>query len=200
VRGLKELVNDLNHKGVRAAFIPAAAGTHDEHDSLAMIPVEDEAGVPLYFSESRESLEEQCAEVEAEDGFNHGLELKRLDHLAAVARNLDAQTHFWTHFLGIPLFGEVVTPAMVIRQFRIGDAVIELLGPNSPESPLHKRSPGLISMMSVEVANVQAAVNRVRSAGLTISEPATGVLPGTSTATSPAAEASGMGLQLLEYA
>lgn len=201
VRGLNEQVEELKRTGLRAEKIPAAAGGNDdERFSVAFIPVEDEAGVPLFLCESGISVEDQFAQIEAEDGFNHALEVKRLDHLAAVARNLDAQTHFWTHFLRIPLFGEVVTPAMIIRQFKIGDAIIELLGPNSSDSPLNKRAPGLISMMSVEVANLLAAVERVRSAGLTISEPAAGVLPGTITATIPASEASGIALQLLQFA
>ena len=36
--------------------------------------------------------------------------LKRLDHLAAMAPNLEDATSFWTDVLGVPVHGEVRTP------------------------------------------------------------------------------------------
>ncbi|MFO0808732.1 MAG: VOC family protein [Gemmataceae bacterium] len=125
--------------------------------------------------------------------------LKRLDHLASVAYDLDAQTRYWVDTLGVPLFGEVVAPTMVIRQFRLGDAIFELLGPNGEDSPIRKRSPGLISMASWEVDDLDAVVAQARAAGFTPSDPAAGVLPGTRTATIPATELGGVAMQLLQY-
>lgn len=131
--------------------------------------------------------------------LNHALPLKRLDHLAAVAPDLDKTSRYWTDTLGIPVFGEVLSPTTRIRQFKVGDAIIELLGPATPDSPIHGRPPGLISMVAMEVPDVAAAVAHARAADFTAPDPATGVLPGTRTATIPAAELSGMALQLLEY-
>jgi hypothetical protein len=82
---------------------------------------------------------------------------------------------------------------------KIGDAIVELLGPDSPESPLASRPPGLSSMAAWEVGDLDAAVALARERGFTPSEPATGVLPGTRVATIPGAELSGVGMQLLEY-
>jgi hypothetical protein len=88
---------------------------------------------------------------------------------------------------------------MVIRQFQIGDAVMELLGPASADSPIHRRPSGLVSMIAWEVDNLTAAVDQARTAGFTVPDPATGVLPGTRTATIPAAELAGVAMQMLEY-
>lgn len=127
------------------------------------------------------------------------LQPKRLDHLAAVAPDLEDATRYWTETLGVPVFGEVRTPMMIIRQFKIGDAILELLGPATPDSPVAARSPGLAGMIAVEVPDLAAAVAAARAAGFSPPDPATGVLPGTRTATVPAAELGGLGLQLLEY-
>lgn len=131
--------------------------------------------------------------------FNHAFPLKRLDHLAVIAPDLEAATRYWADVLGIPPTGEVTSPTTIIRQFQIGDAIVELLGPATPESPLGQRPPGLISMNSFEVENLDAAVAAARAAGFNPSDPAPGALPGTRTATIPGAELSGLSLQLLQY-
>jgi catechol 2,3-dioxygenase-like lactoylglutathione lyase family enzyme len=131
--------------------------------------------------------------------LDQGFPLKRLDHLAAVAPDIEASTRYWTDVLGVPVAGEVATATMIIRQMKIGDAIFELLGPASPESPIAKRPPGLASMCAFEVPDLAAAVEQARVAGFTCPDPGPGALPGTRVATIPAAELSGMGLQLLEY-
>jgi catechol 2,3-dioxygenase-like lactoylglutathione lyase family enzyme len=199
VKKLAALLDELGRRGVPHTSLKNSDVTGEPPGPIVRLAVEDAAGMPLFVQEHALSPEEQTAEVVAEDGLNHKLAVRRLDHLAAVASNLDAQTHFWTHLLGIPLFGEVVTPVMVIRQFKIGDAILELLGPATPESPIHQRAPGLISMMSLEVADLNAAVAQAKSAGFTISDPAKGALPGTIIATIPATQTSGLTVQLLQY-
>jgi catechol 2,3-dioxygenase-like lactoylglutathione lyase family enzyme len=129
----------------------------------------------------------------------HRLPVKRIDHLAIVAHDLEAKTQFWTDILGVPVTGEVTTPTMVIRQLRIGDAILELLGPASADSPIHQRPPGLVSVASLEVADLQAAVTLVRKAGFTISDPAPGPLPSTHIATVSGDQLGGLNLQLLQY-
>src|SRR5205823_5843205 len=130
--------------------------------------------------------------------LQHALPLKRLDHLAAMAPNLATTTSFWTASLGVPLFGEVRTPVMVINQMRVGDVNLELLGPATPESPMASRPPGPARMAAFEVPDVAAAVEHARAAGFTAPDPAPGPLPGTLTATVSAAQLSGLGLQLLQ--
>ena len=131
--------------------------------------------------------------------FTHALALKRLDHLAAITPDLAGATRFFTDVLEVPVFGEVAGRAMVIRQMKIGDAILELLGPDGAESPLHKRPPGIASMCAFEVPNLDEAVATARERGFTPGEPAIGVVPGTRVATIPASELAGLGMQLLEY-
>jgi catechol 2,3-dioxygenase-like lactoylglutathione lyase family enzyme len=131
--------------------------------------------------------------------FESNFPLKRLDHLAAIAPDIEGTTRAWVDVLGVPLHGEVRTPAMVIRQFKLGDAIMELLGPSGPESPVAARPPGLVSMCAFEVETLVAAVALARERGFTVTDPSTGVLPGTRTATIPPDQLSGLALQLLEY-
>jgi catechol 2,3-dioxygenase-like lactoylglutathione lyase family enzyme len=200
VHDLDGTIAELRSKGIAATTFAAASPDGEERATFARLEIEDAAGVPLWLCRYSTDEDGRLAEVEGEDGFNHTLPVKRLDHLAAVARNLEAQTHFWTHTLGVPLFGEVVAPTMIVRQFKIGDAIIELLGPNGPDSLIHTRPPGLISMMSLEVPDLAEAVAQARAAGFTPPDPAKGVLPSTIFATVPATETGGVALQMLQYA
>jgi catechol 2,3-dioxygenase-like lactoylglutathione lyase family enzyme len=147
---------------------------------------------------AKASRDQHTATVPQGD-LGHSLPLKRLDHLAAVAHDLDAKTQFWADVLGVSVTGEVVTPTMIIRQLRIGDAILELLGQAAPDSPLYQRPPGLVSIATWEVDDLETAVGQVRRAGFTVPDPAAGVLPKTRTATIPAAQLGGLAMQLLEY-
>ncbi|MHB8575411.1 MAG: VOC family protein [Dehalococcoidia bacterium] len=125
--------------------------------------------------------------------------LKRLDHLTAIAPDLDATTHFWTEVLDLQVADEVRTPTTIIRQFKIGDAIIELLGPATPDSLLAQRPPGLLSMIACEVVDIDAAVAQARTAGFTVADATPGALPHTRVTSIPGSELSGLTLQLLEY-
>ncbi|MGK2966362.1 MAG: VOC family protein [Tepidiformaceae bacterium] len=131
--------------------------------------------------------------------LEHDFPLKRIDHLAGFVSDIEAATRFWVDVLGVPVFGEISTPAIVIRQMRMGDAIFEVLAATGPDSPLASRPPGLASMCAFEVPDLQAAVELARARGFTAPDPAFGVLPRARTSTIPATELSGMGLQLLEY-
>ena len=67
------------------------------------------------------------------------------------------------------------------------------------DSPLHQRPPGLVSLASWEVDDLDAVVQQARATGFHPSDPATGVLPGTRTATISSPEMAGWTMQLLEY-
>lgn len=132
--------------------------------------------------------------------FGHSFPLKRLDHLAAIAPDLEAATAFWGDVLGVPVYGEITTPQLIIRQLKIGDAILELLGPATPESPMASRPASLASMAAWEVSgSLDEAVALARSRGFTPTDPEAGVIPGTRRSTIPAGELGGVGMQLLEY-
>jgi hypothetical protein len=88
---------------------------------------------------------------------------------------------------------------LIIRQLRLGGAVLELLGAASPDSPIHQRVPGPVRMASWEVPDVDHAVALARQAGFTPSDPAPGPLPGTRISTIPGPELAGVHMQLLQY-
>ena len=132
--------------------------------------------------------------------FAHTFPLKRLDHLALIAPDLDAATALWTGPLGLRVAGAIRAPGMVIRQIQAGGAILELLGPDGPGSRMAGRPAGLASMAAWEVqGSLDDAVRLAGSRGFTVSEPEAGVIPGTRRASIPAAELGGLGMQLLEY-
>jgi hypothetical protein len=156
----------------------------------AWLPLHEQAGTDLVLLRR---------ERHADSPLAHSFPLKRLDHLAVVTHDLEEKTRFWAEVLSVPVAGEVKTPAMVIRQLRIGDAVLELLGPASPASPIWKRPVGLVSMASWEVSDLDDAVRRAREAGFTVPDPVEGVLPGTRIATIQGSELAGVNMRLLQY-
>lgn len=129
----------------------------------------------------------------------HDFPLKRLDHLAALAPDIEVTQQAWTDVLGVPVFGEVRGRGIIIRQMKVGDAIVELLSPEAADSPMRQRPPGLSSMCAFEVADLDAAVAFARQRGFTLADPADGILPGTRVTTIPGGQLSGLGLQLLEY-
>ena len=156
-------------------------------------------GITAGLVQYTQARSESHARRAADGRFDHTFPLKRLDHLAAMAPNLDETTEAWANSLGVGVSGEVRGTGMIIRQLKIGDAVLELLGPDGPESRLHGRPGGLASMCAFEVPDIDAAVALARERGFTCPEANPGVLPGTRVTTIPAAELAGMGLQLLQY-
>lgn len=168
-----------------------------KRSELAVLPELPDAGVRLRLIQHYQSGAEIFAEHTG--GKEHATPLKRLDHLAAVAPDLETACRFWDEVLGIPTVGEVVSPTVVVRQLRIGDAMFELLGPATPDSPIRQRPPGLNSMFSVEVPDLDAAVAHVEAAGFTLAERRIGTLPGTIIAVIPGTQTSGVNVQFLQY-
>lgn len=189
----------LAEHGVQREAIAVTATDGRPIGAAAELGIADRAMTEIVLIQYPESPADRHARHEAAGLLDHRFPLARLDHLAAVAPDLDAATRFWTDTLGVPVAGEIRTPVMIIRQMRIGDAVFELLGPATPDSPIASRPPGIVSMAAFEVPDLDAAVAQARAAGFTPSEPAPGVLPGTRTATIPAVELGGIAIQLLQY-
>ena len=131
--------------------------------------------------------------------FEHDFPLERLDHLAVITGDLDAMTTWWADVVGVATVGEVRGRGMIIRQLQIGDAVLESVGPDGPDSPVATRPPGLASVTAFEVGDVAAVVALARDRGFTVAEPAAGVLPDSIVATIGADQLGGLALQLIEF-
>jgi len=194
VANLDEALLELARKGVEAAALPDGGGVR-----MAPLAAVADACAPLTLVQYGQSTAELHTGLAGMGALDHALRLKRLDHLAAAAPNHERVTRYWNEHLGIPTWGEIVTKTTVIRQMKIGDAIVELLGPASADSPIHSRKPGLSSMTAFEVPDLDAAVATARDRGFTVSDPETGSLPGTRVARVPADELCGLGLQLLQY-
>ncbi|MFN0094594.1 MAG: VOC family protein [Dehalococcoidia bacterium] len=165
----------------------------------ALIPDSGGAGCPVGMMAYATLRAERVAAREARGLLAHDFPLKRLDHLAIIAPKLDETVAFWGGVLGVQPFGEVAGRGMIIKQMKVGDAIVELLGPDTPDSPLASRPAGLIPMAAFEVPDLAAAVALARERGFTLPDPAGGVLPGTRVSTISPDQMGGLSLQLLEY-
>lgn len=132
--------------------------------------------------------------------FDHDLPLVRLDHLAAITFDPDAACAFWADVFGVPTTGRVTGRGMDIRQLRLGDATLELIGPDGADSPVLGRAEGLVSVTAFEVDDLDAVVETVRARGFSVPDGADGVLPNSRTATVSADQLGGLALQLIQFA
>ncbi len=187
----------LAERGIQATSTAIYDAAGKKRLDLAILPDMPDAATRVRLMQPAMSDDERLTEYLG--GQQHALPLKRLDHLAAVAPDLERSCRFWNEVLGVPTVGEVVSPVVVVRQLKIGDAMFELLGPATPDSPIRQRPPGLNSMFSVEVPDLDATVAHVEAAGFTAADRRVGTLPGTIVATIPAAQTSGVNVQLLQY-
>ncbi|MHB8575972.1 MAG: VOC family protein [Dehalococcoidia bacterium] len=199
VSNMQAAVAELAGKGVTATLRTVRRADGSTIGEVADLDIRAEASFDLSLIQYAEPQQERYARYSERGLLTNILPLKRLDHLAAVAPDIEGCMRFWIDVLGVPLAGEVRTPVMIIRQLRVGDVMLELLGPATPDSPIAKRPAGPASMAAFEVPDLAAAVAQVRASGFTAPDPAPGALPNTHTATVAATELAGLGLQLLQY-
>jgi catechol 2,3-dioxygenase-like lactoylglutathione lyase family enzyme len=197
VSDLSAALAELAERGVQPrSQVSGIFDGEKQYDVALLQPMEDAAtGVGLIqYSKSQQQRHAGYASL-----GQHATPLKRLDHLAAVAPDLERSCKFWDEVLGVPTVGEVISPTVVVRQLKIGDAMFELLGPATPDSPIRQRPPGLNSMFSVEVPDLDATIAHATVAGFEVADRRVGTLPGTIVATIPGAQTSGLNVQLLQY-
>lgn len=197
VPDLSAALAELAERGIQPRALVSGVFNGEKQYDVALLEPMPDAATGLGLIQYARSQSERHASY-ASVG-QHATPLKRLDHLAAVAPDLEASCTFWDEVLGVPTVGEVVSPTVVVRQLKIGDAMFELLGPATPDSPIRQRPPGLNSMFSVEVPDLDAAVAHTKAAGFEVEGPRIGTLPGTKVATIPGAQTSGLNVQLLQY-
>jgi len=188
--GLRSPDLDAAIAALAARGLEALPGPGGDGERFTWLPLLDRAGIDLV-------LREEGPEIAGAP--DHPFPLRRLDHLAIVTHDLKAKCAYWADVIGVPVSGEVRTPTLIIRQLRLGDAVLELLGAASPDSPINQRPPGPVRMASWEVPDLDRAVALARQAGFTPSDPAPGPLPGTRISTIPGPELAGVHMQLLQY-
>lgn len=198
VRDMGEAVEGLTAKSVAISPYDVFADDGRKISVAAALP-DDGPGFEAALVEYPEALLARRERHARAGLFGHAFPLKRLDHLAAITHDLEGATRWWAEVMGAAVVGEIVTPGVIIRQLRIGDAILELLAAPSPSSPIASRPAGLASLVAFEVDDLDDAVALARDRGFNPSAPEAGVIPGTRRATIPAAELAGLSLQLLAY-
>ena len=131
--------------------------------------------------------------------FDHDFPLLRLDHLAVIAHDVERPCRFWETVLGVPTTGRVTGRGMDVRQLRVGDATVELIGPADADSPVHQRPQGLASVSAFEVADLDEVVALARLRGFELPDPAPGVLPASRVSTITPDQLGGLALQLIQF-
>jgi methylmalonyl-CoA/ethylmalonyl-CoA epimerase len=89
-----------------------------------------------------------------------------IDHLGIAVRDLDEATAPY-RLLGLEIIGEdemIASQHVKVRALRVGESLLELLEPTSPESPiasfLEKRGPGL-HHVALRVQNLATEIQRL---------------------------------------
>ncbi len=94
----------------------------------------------------------------------------KINHLGIATRGIDDALRFWVDALGLKnVHTETVEEQKVrVAMLPVGESRVELLEPTSDDSPiskfLEKRGPG-IHHIAVEVDDIVAALDRLRSQG-----------------------------------
>ena len=199
VANLQGTVATLQSRGIAAQLDQWEDEAGNVVADVAFLDTLQQAGVGLRLVEWKQPTEVRHAKIAELGGFEAKVPVKRLDHFAIITHDLDVKSLYWDNVLGIPRFGELSTSTLIIRQYKVGDAIIELLGPADANSPLWQRDPCPAPMFSIELADLDVAVAFASHAGFTAPAAALGALPGTKTSTIPLAETGGLNWQLLQY-
>ena len=97
--------------------------------------------------------------------------VKRVSHIAVAVTDIEQAAKFYTQMLGLTLSGREVVGGSKVRVgfIAVGETRIELLQPDSPDSPITKfletRGPGL-QHICFEVDDVAAELARLDAAGV----------------------------------
>jgi methylmalonyl-CoA epimerase len=97
--------------------------------------------------------------------------IRKVSHIAVAVSDIDAAAKFYVEKLGLKLVGrETVAQSKVVVGFiRVGETRLELVQPDSPESPISKfletRGPGL-QHICFEVDDVAAELKRLDAEGV----------------------------------
>jgi methylmalonyl-CoA mutase, C-terminal domain len=126
-------------------------------------------GSPI--SQMAEYIRDHVHLKEASDWDGLAALTSRIDHVGIAVANLKESVAFYTNVLGLAVENEEIIEDQKVKTvfLPVGDTLIELLEPTSPDSPiagfLAKRGPG-IHHIAYAVDDVAVALERSRRAGL----------------------------------
>ena len=134
----------------------------------------------------------------------HTSSAKGFDHLAVRTNEPAALASTWERVLGVKVTNRIgPVGGVMIDQMSCGQCTIEIVSPESPESPLsqaiEKDGQGAISMVAIEVRDLDAEIARYRAAGIEVPDAGPSLLPGARRTSIPANAAFGMSIQLISF-
>lgn len=129
---------------------------------------------------------------------------KGFDHIAVRTLEPEALAANWERVLGFKVTNRIgPVNGTIIDQMPCGQCMIELVSPESEDSPLAQtiaeQGQGAIPMVSIEVQDLNAEVARYRAAGIDVPDPEPSLLPGGRRTSIPAEAAYGMAIQLIAF-
>ena len=134
--------------------------------------------------------------VSAEKGF---------DHLAVTVASLEVAAKTWREVVGLSVASELRPSGgeMVIGQMPSGQCTIELLAPASDDSAMAGRvaeqGERAVSMVAIEVDDIEAEVARYRAAGVDLPDATAGTLPGSVVTWIQPERTFGLSIQLIAF-
>jgi methylmalonyl-CoA epimerase len=163
----------------------------------AMVPVKASHGVRIFFIQHRSPPEALPIAAVTAGGGAH---VKRMDHAVVLSPDVEASKKLWGDALGARLALDRTFPERNTRIlfFRLGDITVEISGGGQQtEEGIGK--PDRLWGLAWGVDNLGATVSRLRAARIDISDPRTGVKPGTLVATAKGAHTHGVATLLIEH-
>ncbi len=130
-------------------------------------------------------------------------QIKKINHVAIVVRDIEESLKFWEFALGLELHHveDVPSQASKVAFIPIGDSEIELVQPTTEDSGiaayLEKRGEGM-HHLCIEVDDIEAKIKELKDAGVRLINETAQVLPGRKMAFIHPKSASGVLVELYE--
>lgn len=130
-------------------------------------------------------------------------QIKKINHVAIVVRDIEESLKFWESAMGLELHHveDVPSQASKVAFIPIGDSEIELVQPTTEDSGmaayLEKRGEGM-HHLCVEVDDIEAKLQELKEAGVRLINDSPQVLPGRKMAFIHPKSASGVLVELYE--
>jgi methylmalonyl-CoA/ethylmalonyl-CoA epimerase len=132
------------------------------------------------------------------------MEVKKLDHVVIAVADLDDALAKWDMSVGLTPDASLDHPlgsGFKVSRLPIGESFLELVQPVEEKGRFYEqvreRGEGLFSI-SIEVADLEAAVADLRGKGATVSDPEASIWPGAKVARVNQGSAHGVSIQLIQ--
>jgi methylmalonyl-CoA epimerase len=167
------------------------------HWRNAVVPVKSTNGVRIFFIEHKSPAE---ALPPAPHTADERAAVRRMDHAVILSPDMEQSRRLWERTLEARLALDRTFPERNTRIlfFRLGDVTIEISG-GAAQTEEGMNKPDRLWGIAWGVDDVAAAVERLRAAGVDVSDVRRGVKPGTLVATAKGPATHGVATLLIEH-